>query len=311
MTACTVLRLPHASPTPSPTPEPTPLPAEESAAPSATVEPLPPPMLSEEDYPRVDGSTATIPLSVALLSHACAIPRDQAELYVNHSTTPDAYYNLLSGSCDLLIVYEPPTSAYEYATMFGGSLRDDVQMAPIGRDALVFLVNESNPVRTLGALQIQSIYKGDISQWSAVGGEDKPIDAFQRDPDSGSQTLMRVLVMGDTPMAQAPAELVPGSMGELIEKIIGFDNSDRALGYSVYYYVRNMVGMQGLRVLAVDGIEPSAETIANGQYPYTQDFYVAIRTEEPEGSPARLLYDFLQSDQGQALVEATRYVPAR
>lgn len=276
---------------------------------AAPAGPTPPPLLAEEDYPRVDGSTATIPLSAALLSRACAIPPEEAEIYVNHSTTNYAYNNLLAGASDLLIVYEPPEGAYEFAAMIGKDFDADIEISPIGRDALVFLVNDANPVRALEREQIQSIYAGDIVNWKDVGGGDMSIDAFQRDADSGSQTLMRKLVMGEIPLMLPTVQMMPGSMGELIEKIVDYDNGNAALGYSVYYYVRNMVGMQNLRMLAVDGVEPDSESIASGAYPYTNDFYAAIRADEPEDSPARALYNFLLSEEGQRLVEAAGYVP--
>lgn len=294
---------PEASPTPVQGTDAAQTPPPESA------DPAPPPLMSEEEYPRVDGSTATLPLSAALLSRACAIPLEEAELFVDHSTTNYAFQNLLSGASDLLLVYEPPQGAHDFAATLGKSLEEDIQMAPLGRDALVFLVNEKNPVRTLGSLQIQSIYRGETASWKDVGGEDAPILAFQRDQDSGSQTLMRKLVMQGAEMMLPPVEMVPASMGELVEKISEYDNGEHALGYSVYYYVRNMVDFPGLRMLAVDGVEPDDASIGSGRYPYVNDFYVAIRSGEPEGSPARILYDFLLGEEGQALVREAGYVP--
>ena len=52
----------------------------------------------------------------------------------------------------------------------------------------------------------RQIYTGQITNWSQVGGEDREIIPFQRNAEAGSQTLMLKLVMGDTPMAEAPTE---------------------------------------------------------------------------------------------------------
>ncbi len=297
----------------SPSPSPEASPAEETSNPSTssaspTPEPTPPPMLTEEEYPRVDGSTATIPLGAALLAHACGLPLEEAELYVEHSTTYYSYVSLLDGQADLLLAYEPPEGAFQYAKEGGQELGDVLDMAPIGRDALVFLTNENNPVRSLGSLQIVSIYQGKTKNWKDVGGENKPIAAFQRDPDSGSQTLMKKLVMKGESMAEPPTEMTPSEMGELIEGIAAYSNEANALGYSVYFYVKNMVDMPGLKLLDVDGVEPDNASIADGRYPYTNDFYVAVRKSEPQGSPARKLYEFLLSAEGKALIEGAGYV---
>ena len=59
----------------------------------------------------------------------------------------------------------------------------------------------------------------------------------------------------------------------------------------------------------VDGIMPSNSTIQDGSYPYVNDFYAVIRDDEPEDSPARLLFDWLTSEGGQELIAETGYVP--
>jgi phosphate transport system substrate-binding protein len=56
---------------------------------------------------------------------------------------------------------------------------------------------------------------------------------------------------------------------------------------------------------------PSNETIASGAYPFVNDFYVVIRSDEPEDSPARTLRDWLLSDEGAELMRAANYVPIR
>lgn len=72
-------------------------------------------------------------------------------------------------------------------------------MKPIGRDALVFLTNEKNPVKSLSRQQVSRIYSGAVTNWKELLGDDREIRAFQRPKDSGSQNLMEKLVMKGTP----------------------------------------------------------------------------------------------------------------
>ena len=67
---------------------------------------------------------------------------------------------------------------------------------------------------------------------------------------------------------------------------------------------------EGVKLLAIDGVTPSNETIASGEYPYTQYNYAVIRKDEMEDSPARRLFDFLVTAEGKALMAAQGYVPA-
>lgn len=132
--------------------------------------------LSAENYLHVDGSTATLPLIAGLYSRATGTDRQTAESLVSVSKTSSAWRSLYQHGCDLLIVYEAPEEiAQEISRM-------DFEIQPLGLDALVFLVNRGNPVDTLSQTQLQDIYAGEITDWSEVGGEPGPIQAFQRNP---------------------------------------------------------------------------------------------------------------------------------
>lgn len=265
------------------------------------------PAFTPEDYPRVDGSTATLPLSYALMQASTGADEDTALITASHSKTTQSFYNLVYGESDLLLVYEPSQDAYDFAKENGVELL----IAPIGLDAPVFLINDANPVDSLTHDQIVGIYSGRITNWKEVGGNDQPIIAYQRVESSGSQVMMKAQVMQDVPMMDAPTELRPGDMGELVDEIASYRNTADSIGYSVYYYINEMYMREGLRLLKVNGVMPTNETIASGEYPYRQPFYAVIRADAPEDSPARLLFDWLQTEEGKALIESSGYVPGR
>ncbi len=131
-------------------------------------------------------------------------------------------------------------------------------------------------MQSLTRQQLQDIYAGTITNWKDVGGKDQEIIAFQRRADSGSQTLFQKLLIQDGPLMEAPTELAPTAMGELVDSIAEYNNSANAIGFSVYYYIDQMYSKPGLRLLAVDGVTPSNETIADQSYPLCNDFYAAI-----------------------------------
>ncbi len=261
--------------------------------------------LSVEDYPVVDGSTATLPLAIAVRAAVTGETAGQSEEATRFSTTGPAWLALQQGTADILVVYEASQTIQD---QLAGEY-DKFIKTPIGLDALVFLANEGNPVESLTRQQIVDIYSGKTTNWKDVGGKDQEIVAFQRDENSGSQTLMKKLAMGGTPMMDAPAELRPSEMEGLITDLANYNNSANALGYSVYYYVKNMYQAPGVKLLSVDGVAPTNDTIAGGQYAYCNPFYAVIRADEPADSPAHKLYDWLTGAEGSAAVGATGYVP--
>lgn len=260
---------------------------------------------TRENFPKIDGSTSLVPLGEAIASVLLGESRESVADLISFNRTTQSYRNLMWGECDIIIAAEPSTSVVEEMKSNGFKY----EMTPIAMDALIFVVNEANPVDNLTTEQLQKIYSGEITNWKEVGGNDEPILAFQRNTDAGSQTLMQKLVMGDIPFADAPKDIIVGSMGELMESVKNYDNSANAIGYSVYYYANDMRMADGLKILKIDGVDPTAETIAAGQYPHLNPYYSAIPADAAPDSPARILYEWLRTEDGKYLLSLEGYVP--
>jgi len=262
---------------------------------------------TRENFPRMDGSTSTAPLAEAVASVLLGEPREAVVELAQFNRTTQSFRNLAAGLCDILIVAEPTPEVFEELKEQGF----EIEIAPIATDALVFVVNSLNPVDTLTIEQIRDIYTGKITNWNEVGGEDIEIEAFQRNAEAGSQVLMEKLVMKGEPMMDAPSELVSYGMGDLINAVKGFDGSASAIGYTVYYYAEDMKMADGLKIISVGNTLPGADTIRSGQYPFLNPYYVVISAKESQDSPARIMYTWLLSEDGQRLVGLEGYVSVR
>ncbi len=260
-----------------------------------------------ENYPKMGGSLANLPLGEAVTATVLGIDRKTASSMITfEGSTTDNYEALVDGTFDILLAYEMGEDAIKYCNEKGVEL----EMTPIGADALVFICSLENKIENLTDEQIREIYKGNITNWSPVGGDDHPIIAYQRNKDSGSQTLFdKIINLGDELM-DAPEETRIGSMIGLLEAVADYDNSKDALGYTVYYYLTNMEQdkLSTSKLLSVDGIAPTNESIASGKYPYVNDFYVVIKKDAPGNSPERILYNWIISDQGKELARRENYV---
>ena len=160
-----------------------------------------------------------------------------------------------------------------------------VEELTVAFDALAVIVHPSNPVSRLTREQLEGIFRGKITNWKELGGEDRPITALQRNEGAGSQTLMEKLVMQGTPMMEAPTEYIVTTMGQLMEAVKSFDGSPGAIGYSVYYYAEEMKTAQGRKRLKLEGVEPNPETIRSETYPLVYPKYVVIPAGEPKSAP--------------------------
>lgn len=287
----------------TPTPEPTP---EVTATP--TPEPTPTPELfrfTRENFPKLDGSTATVPLGQAVAAVLLGESREEASELISFNKTSRAYYNLVDGEADLLIVAEGGEDSYQYRDDHGKTWR----MEPVAAETLVFFVNEDNPVDGLTLEQVRKIYSGEITNWKEVGGSDAPIQAYQRPKGGGSQAIMDKEVMGDLPMMEpANADYVVGDMIGIIEAVRGWDDRPDAMGYTVYYYADDMGMADGLKLLSIDGVAPNDDTIRSGEYPIRTYYYAVMDADTPEDSPAAILFDWLLSQEGQDLVAHEGYV---
>ena len=261
---------------------------------------------TRETFPRLDGSTSMVPLAEAVASVLLGEDRESVTDLCQFNRTTQSFRNLAMGECDLLLAGEPNAAVFTEMEEQGFAY----EIETIAMDGLVFLVNENNPVDSLTTDQIRDIYTGKITNWSQVGGSDAEIIPFQRNEGAGSQALMKKLVMGDTPLADPPEEYMASSMGELMSVVKSYDNSANAIGYSVYYYANDMQMAQGLKLLKVDGVEPSRETIRSGEYPHRNAYYCVIPASAAEDSPNRILFDWLMSEDGQKLIDLEGYVAA-
>jgi phosphate transport system substrate-binding protein len=284
--------------------------------------------LTIENYPKVDGSTSTEPLQVLI---ACKLfdldyswvytsfwykynyrimpsvesKPDAARLIteqIYHHGTHSSFVRLINKNADLILTART-TSDDEQD--LADSLGIELIETPIALDAFVFLNNIHNPVNSLTTKEIKEIYTGNIKYWSEVGGTNTQISPYQRNSNSGSQELMKSLIMKDIQMPDYPDMIIYGMMG-LINQI---EYDKKGLGYSVNYYTQYMARSDSIKTISVDGVKPDYNSIKNQKYGYTTTVYAIIRQDLGKKSEAYKLYELLSKASGQKVVQESGYVP--
>ena len=244
------------------------------------------------ELPVIDGAAALYPVfsaTVYALYPASSVVFDGTdfapESALQYSNTRGAYRGIVDGTVDIAFCVAPSAEQLAYAEEKGVAL----MFTPIGREAFVFLVNDRNAVDTLTTEQVRGIYSGAYTNWSQVGGENRPIAALQRNAGSGSQSAL-LNFMGDLPIKRD------------YDTFLG-----RAIGFSFRFYVEGIVEEGNVKMLALDCVYPSTENIKNGTYPIINELYAVTR--EGETNPnVQVILDWLLSEEGQRMIEETGYV---
>jgi len=236
--------------------------------------------------PAVFTEWQVLPVKEALTDDEYAIFTDR----VNTSQTHGAFVNLIDGSADIILTHRTLSpEETEYARSKGVSLIE----TPLASDAFVFVVNVNNPVSSLTANQVRSIYAGEITNWAQVGGQNAEMKVYTRPRNSGSEEVMRELVMRDLEMAEFPESSI-GQMSWVFTEVIENDN---AICYTFNNYKELIMRVANVIVprIAINGVFPDETTVKNETYPFISKVHVAIRSDLPHNSMAYKMFEWLQT----------------
>lgn len=258
-----------------------------------------------ENLPMLDGATALYPVYAAFAQTVYPekeYPLEDSEVVSNQ--TSNAFNRLINGDADIVFMAHPSENQMKIAEKNGTELA----LTPIGREAFVFFVHKKNPIEELSIRQIQAIFSGEITNWKEVGGNDQKIRAFQRPEGSGSQSAL-LSVMNGKPLMESPSEDIVTGMGGIIRETTNYRNRTNAIGFSFRHFSQEMVQNGKIKYIAVEGISPTKENIQNNTYPIIDKFY-AIHADK--GNPhVKDFIDWMQSEQGQKIINETGYVPLK
>ena len=180
----------------------------------------------------------------------------------------------------------------------------------VGIDGLSVVINGNNPVKSLTTEQIGKIFRGEITNWNQVGGEDLPISLYGRQANSGTYVFFQEHVLGNKDYSARMKQM--NGNAQIVEGVIA-DKS--AIGYVGVGYVYDDKGnvRDGLKVLPVskdinsEPVDPlNPENVKSGRYPIARALYQYVNGK-PEGS----LKDFVAFElgEGQKIVEEMSFYP--
>lgn len=255
-----------------------------------------------ENLPRIDGAAALFPVYSAFVNAVYPNTTKLHDGIFEYNNTPDGYRLLAEKETDIFIGVYPSDEQRAYAE----ENQTTFEYTPIGTEAFVFFVHKDNPITNLTTEQIKDIYSGKITNWKDVGGKNEKIAAFQRNEGSGSQSMLKRF-MGDTPITDAPTEMVNDLMAGIIEQVADYKSKTNSIGFSFRYYVEGIIKNPDIKMISIDGAAPTSENIRNGSYPVLTPIYAVTYKENQNGNVDKLL-EWILSDEGQYIINETGYV---
>ena len=169
----------------------------------------------------------------------------------------------------------------------------------VAYDGIAVIVNTANPVKGLTKKQVEQIFTGEITDWSAVGSGGK-ISVYTRNTSSGTYAEFKELAMKKRDYAPDSQKLAGN---EQIAQEVGKNPS--GIGYVGLAYTKAAAD----RVVPIDGASPSKESVLGKSYPYARPTFF-YTNGEPTGV-AKEFIDFTVGPEGQKIVEQVGFVPIK
>ena len=218
----------------------------------------------------------------------------QNEMNVNFTYNPtgssSGINGVLEGRCDIGLSSRKLTEDEK---------KDGLKETILAYDGIVVIVNKENPISDLSLDDISKIYKGEITNWSELGGKNEKIVLIGREAGSGTREGFEgeLNIKG---LCKYRQELT--STGDIITAII---NNPGAIGYASLASVKDTVKM-----MTVDGVKATEMAIRDGSYPLQRPFILVTNSENSLTSSTEKFMEYIMSKEARELILKAGVVPA-
>jgi len=188
------------------------------------------------------------------------------------------------------------------ATEMSAAQAKGVSMKPtvVAFDAIAVIVNANSPISSLSKSQVEKIFAGDVTDWSAIGGNAGKISIYTRNTSSGTFKDFKDLAMNKRDYAGSSQKMAGNE--QIASEVAKNPNG---IGYVGLAYINT----PGTKVVSIGGVLPSKATVLAKQYPFARPtFYYT--NGEPTGEAAKFV-EFTLSDEGQKIAEKVGFVSIR
>lgn len=221
-----------------------------------------------------------------------------SESYMNENKNVKVTYNPTGSGSGIQAVSEGRCDI----GLSSRDLKDDekanLEETVVAIDGIAIIVNPSNSIEDLSVEQIGKIYTGEITNWKDAGGDERPIVLIGREAASGTRDGFEAIT-GTKDKCKYAQELT--STGDVIQTV---SSNPNAIGYASLASVKDSI-----KVLKVENIEPSKDTIQNGSYKIQRNFVLVTKKGTKLSDEAQKFFDFATSKNADSLIEKAGAIP--
>ncbi|MEM9445692.1 MAG: phosphate ABC transporter substrate-binding protein [Verrucomicrobiota bacterium] len=204
---------------------------------------------------------------------------------------------VIDGTADLGMSSRPAKPKEVSAALAKG-----VKMKPtiVAFDGIGIIVNKDNPISSLSLKQVEEIFTGDVTDWNTVGGNSGTISMYTRNTSSGTYSDFKKMAMSKRDYAGAAQKMAGNEQiaSEVAKNPLG-------IGYVGMAYLKT----PGIKVVKIDGVLPSMETVREQQYPIARPTF--FYSNGAPSAKAQKFVDFLFSSKGSEIVKQVGFVPSK
>ena len=258
---------------------------------------------------RIEGSSTVQPITQA----AAELFREEnpdARISVGGSGTSDGFEAFCQGETQISNASRPIDVAEEVPVCEENGV--EFIEIPVAFDGISVVANPQNDwASDVTSEELKTMWEpqaeGRITSWNQVRPEwpDRELSLYGPGTESGTYEFFNEVIVGNEEEVNRSDYEASEDDNVLVQGVSGDEN---ALGYFGYSYYANNQDL--LKVLAVDGVEPTEETIRSGEYLLSRPLFIYVSTKALQNNDAmKPFVDFYLSEQNlDRIVEAARYV---
>ena len=223
-----------------------------------------------------------------------------SEAYMSENTNTKITYNPTGSGAGIQAVSEGRCDIGLSSRDLKSEEAQSLNATVVAIDGIAMIVNPQNSISDLTIEQIAKIYTGEIANWSEVGGNDAPIVLIGREAASGTRDGFESIT--DTKdKCQYTQELT--STGDVVQTV---SSNPNAIGYASLSSVT-----ETFKLLSVEGVTPTNETIQNGTYKIQRDFILVTPKNKQLSQVAQAFMDYATSEAADVMITKAGAVPVK
>lgn len=234
-----------------------------------------------------DGSTSMEKV-IGFLSEAYMEENNKVKVTYNPTGSGSGIQAVLDGRCDIGLSSRNLKEAEA----------EELTGTVVAIDGIAVIVNHENSVSDLTVEQIGALYRGEIENWKELGGNDAPVVLIGREAASGTRDGFESIT-GTEDLCKYTQELT--STGDVVQTVASNPN---AIGYASLASVKDNV-----KVLLVEGVKPTTESIQSGDYKIQRNFVFVTKKDGAVSSACEDFFNFATSGEADDYIIAAGAVP--